>query len=110
MPIINYPEFEKYREQGFAGLFVGGCVKRGDGSSFRAQAHAHTAKGDTQGWICVRSRKRLYTPAGKPSMLMLHELAHILTGEGHTDKWRAKLRELGGQITKRYLKRTRRKP
>jgi len=111
MPIINYPEFEEYKTQAIGapflvGVFVGGCVARGDGSSFRACAHAHVHKGDKNlGWICVRSQRRLYTRPGQPSMLMIHELAHILTGQGHTDTWRDKVRELGGRITRRYKKR-----
>ncbi len=103
MPIVKYPYFTHYPE--FEGLFVGGCVERGDGSSFRAKAHAHTS-GEYKGWICVRSVKRLGN--GKPSMLMLHELAHILTGHGHDDVWRKKVREVGGRIryweTKAYHK------
>ncbi len=31
-------------------------------------------------------------------LLMLHELAHILTGHGHTDVWRAKLLAIGGTL------------
>jgi hypothetical protein len=95
MPKINYPHFDKYPE--VKGVFVGGCVDRGDGSSFRARAHAHCS-GKNQGWICVRSPKRLYTPSGSPSNLMIHELAHILTLSGHTAKWSKKLKELGGAI------------
>ena len=92
------------------GVFVGGCVERGEGSSFRARAHAHMRKGGRNlGWICVRSLKRVYKTDGKsPSNTMLHELAHILTGEGHTDKFRAKLRELGGRCTLNAKKRRRR--
>lgn len=90
------------------GVFVGGCVERGDGSSFRAIAHAHTSKRDEQhGWICVRSPKRLYTANGTPSQTMLHELAHIVTGQGHTDKWRTKARELGYRVPAHYQKHAR---
>jgi hypothetical protein len=96
MPRVEYPLFQRYPE--LKGVFVGGCVDRGDGSSFRAKAHAHT-KGSNTGWICVRSAKRLYVPGtDRPSKLMLHELAHILTGRGHDDTWRREVRRLGGTI------------
>lgn len=73
------------------GVFVGGCVARGDGSRFRAKAHAHTD--DWKGWICFLSPKRLHD-----RMVVLHELAHVLSGEGHTDKWRRVLLEIGGTL------------
>lgn len=96
MPRVEYPAFQQYHE--FKGVFVGGCVDRGDGSSFRAKAHAHT-KEPHKGWICVRSAKRLYVAGTeRPSKLMLHELAHILTGHGHDDMWRREVRRLGGTI------------
>lgn len=85
------------------GIFVGGCVDRGDGSSFRKIAHAHTQE-KNHGWICVRSPKRLYMADGKPSQVMLHELAHILTNQGHTDKWRLKMKEIGGSIDYWYTR------
>jgi hypothetical protein len=98
--------FDQYPE--VKGIYVGGCVQRGEGSSFRAQAHAHTdSNWIYPGWICVRSAKRLYTSNGGASQLMLHELAHILTGEGHTDKWRAKAKELGYRLPKHYKKKVR---
>lgn len=101
-----YPAFAAYPE--FRGLFVGGCVTRGVGSSFRHQAHAHIDPTDEHlGWICVRSWRRLHTAAGRPSQIMLHELAHLLTGQGHTDKWRAAARELGYRLPAHYRKRPR---
>jgi len=96
MPRVEYPAFQQHPQ--FRGVFVGGCIDRGDGSSFRAKAHAHT-KDPNQGWICVRSAKRLYVQGtDHPSKLMLHELAHILTGHGHDDTWRREVRRLGGAI------------
>jgi hypothetical protein len=107
MPEIKFKHFDKYREQGILkGVFLGGCVERGDGSSFRARAHTHI-EDQWKGWICVRGRKRLMTRTGKPSNLMWHELAHAITGQGHTDVFRAKLRELGGRCTLNAKKRKR---
>jgi len=94
MPIINFPEFEQYKAQGYKGTFVGGCVERGEGSSFRKQAHAHCYKiGSHFGWICVRSAKRLYNKAGQASLLMWHEMAHITTQSGHDKKFYMWLRD-----------------
>lgn len=69
--------------------FIGGCYERGIGSKFRAKAHAHTA----DRIICFRSDKWINRVE-----LLAHELAHVLTGAGHTDKWRGKVLELGGTI------------
>lgn len=82
--ILRFPEV--------TGIFTGGCIARGEGSSFRAKAHSHTDN-PFMGWICVRSAKRL-----TDRMLMLHEAAHIITGLGHVDSWRKKLLEIGGTL------------
>jgi hypothetical protein len=101
------------------GIFVHGCVERGIGSSFRHQAHAHTSTRDPNyHWICVRSHRRLYAmrrddltglwvPTDRPSRLMWHEYAHVLTDAGHDDRWRGKMQELGQPIPKQYKKRKR---
>src|SRR3990167_8955476 len=72
---------------GFRGIFYGGCIERKEGSSFRRKAHAHLARGkkarNYEGWICYRSAKRL-----RQINLLIHELAHIVSNEGHTDKFR----------------------
>lgn len=110
---INWPEV--------AGIFVGGCVERGEGSSFRARAHAHIgANFPCSRWICVRSWRRVGEylefitdvdgwdgEVTKPSRLLWHEYAHILSDSGHDDKWRAVMRSLGQPIPARYKKRKR---
>lgn len=90
---VEFKEFPK------AKVFVGGCIERGDGSSFRRSAHAHCMKGDKyKGWICVRSKKpeTLRLPDGEPTNLMKHEYAHILTEQGHTKKFWETLYSIGG--------------
>lgn len=109
MPKTEFPEFKQYGVQ----VFVGGCVAKGDRSSFRAIAHSHNVLEKRKankwfGWICVRSPKRLRNEHGEPSPTMWHELAHILTpNHWHDDVWRKKMAELGQTIEKRYQKRKR---
>lgn len=103
-----FPVPESWGWEGVAGVFVGGCVERGVGSSFRHQAHAHN-DGEHRGWICVRSKHRVQMDDGRPRQVMLHEYAHIATGHGHDDVWRAKMREIGAPVEARYRKRRRRR-
>jgi hypothetical protein len=82
--LVNHPELR--------GVFVGGCVARGIGSKFHAKAHAHH-RGAFRGWICFRSSLWLNVRE-----IWLHELAHVVTREGHTDRWRAFLLQIGGTL------------
>lgn len=80
-------------------VFIGGCIDRGRGSSFRRKAHAHISGCTNAGFICVRSIKRVFMRDGiRPSHLMIHELAHIVSNQGHTDKWRKTVHKLGGHL------------
>lgn len=74
------------------GIFVEGCVERGDGSRFRAKAHAHWL-GPFAGWLCFLSARRL-----EQRELVLHELAHLISPGGHHDKWRATVLKIGGTL------------
>lgn len=77
------------------GVYVGACVARGPGSSFRGTAHAHCALTDFfHGWICIRSRKRVGTYSLNPDETwdgsitqardeLLHEVAHLLVKPYH---------------------------
>lgn len=98
MPVYEIPEefkTEELMKAGFKGVFYGGCVARGEGSSFRAKAHAHCFPQDPyHGWVCYRSAKRLHQ-----RHLLIHELAHIITKNGHTRKFYKCVRRLGGRIT-----------
>ncbi len=85
MPEIQHPILSPH---GIT-VFVGGCRRRGEGSRFRAKAHAHS----DEKVICYLSTKWL-----ECKELALHELAHIMTSKEHSDKWRAKLLEIGGTL------------
>ncbi len=90
-------------------VFIGGCIERGVGSSFRAKAHAHNDKTDPDfGVLCFRSIKRLgeyhtitnsdgtiIIVVDKPSRLLLHEYAHILApNQYHNKTFDRRYREL----------------
>lgn len=90
---------------GVIGIFLGGCVSTGVGllgrRDSKALAHAHI-DGMHKGWICFQLPEDLMNIG-----LLMHEYAHILTGEGHTDAWRAAMARLDQPIPRRYQKRRR---
>lgn len=91
LPRDKWPE-ELLRSFAVKGVYVGGCVCRGVGSSFRAKAHAHF-NGAYAGWLCFRRADRL-----ECRELVIHELAHLVCGQGHTDLWRDTVLRLGGTL------------
>ncbi len=84
------------------GVYVGGCIGTGLGLlKGNAHAHAHAFRNDPhRGWVCFQHPDDLNNEATR-----MHELAHIRTGHGHTDKWRAEMVRLGQPITPRYQRR-----
>jgi hypothetical protein len=73
------------------GIAVGGCGPKGTRLG-RLHAHAHT-RGESRGWICFRSNVSF-----AEKMTRLHELAHVVTREGHTKHWREFLLQIGGTL------------
>lgn len=93
MPIITRDQYPAGLDHpALRGVFIGGCIERGDGAKYHAKAHTHTSGGNV-GWICYQSNKWTWCKE-----LALHELAHVITLQGHTDKWRKVLLELGGTL------------
>ena len=73
------------------GVCIGGCAVTGKRlGSLHAHAHTHDAY---RGWICFRSRVTF-----AERLTRLHELAHVVTREGHTKRWREFLLQIGGTL------------
>ena len=73
------------------GVCVGGCAATGKRLG-RLHAHAHT-HGAHRGFICFRSAQTLAEVTTRK-----HELAHVVTREGHTKRWREFLLQIGGTL------------
>ena len=95
---------------GVKGIFLGGCVDtREPGKISRnciAAAHAHIS-GKNDGWVCFQLPQYFHDP--EYEWLRMHELAHVLSRQGHTDKWRQQMLALGQVIPARYQPRRRKK-
>lgn len=93
LPELYQVHMRKRKNRKLMGANVGTtCV---DGSKLgNEHAHAHISgrgyRAKYKGWICFRPKH------WENESTRIHELAHILTGEGHTIRWRAKFVELGG--------------
>jgi hypothetical protein len=83
---------EDLRHEAVRGVAVGGCGPEGSRIHDPDIAHAHT-DGLSRGWICFGSEAAL-----ADRQTRLHELAHVVTGDGHTARWRACLLSLGGSL------------
>jgi len=90
------------------GVYVGqGCISGEDPLEWiDILAHAHNKKDEEYfGWICIRDAKMAFTKLGNPSLVMKHEVAHLIANDqGHTKKWREILTQMGGGVeAKKYL-------
>ena len=89
LPQEAWPEDLQHPE--VRGVAIGGCGSTGRRLG-RNHAHAHT-HGESRGWICFRSGVTFQERTTR-----LHELAHVVTREGHTKRWREFLLQIGGTL------------
>jgi len=89
---LDYPEVW--------GIYVGmGCVSAESPLEWRGiLAHAHNDPEDEwYGWLCFDKPGRVLTKTGRPTQVLLHEIAHLrCPGEHHTKRWRQTLTLMGG--------------
>lgn len=82
------------------GIYVGmGCVSAESPLEWRGiWAHAHNDPEDEwYGWLCFDKPSRVFTKSGRPTQVLLHEIAHLrCPGQHHTKKWRQTLTMMGG--------------
>jgi hypothetical protein len=82
------------------GVYVGdGCVTGADPLEWLAiKAHAHVADDPWAGWICIADRDQVLTGTGRPTHLLIHELAHISTNTTkHDRRWRDEATRMGAR-------------
>lgn len=90
---------ELLKHPALRGVSLVGCIDGGPAAMKSDHAHAHWRSGRTRGWICLASRRHLNRTT------MTHELAHLVLGsDAHGDAWRRMVRQLGGRVERRYLK------
>ncbi len=92
------------------GIFVGSCVDERLSQSIweNARSHAHNYTKDPWfGWICVVSPKDALTKSGKPTDILIHEIAHLMCpNQFHSPKWKRTVVRMGAgaEIERRGLK------
>lgn len=105
VPPIEW-DFSQYMPYPLAGIVTGGCV--GDRPHpwglYWAHSHCRRKGNEPWGWICIRYPEWTTTADGRPTPLVLHELAHILTDEEHTVRWAETVVALGGIVEPEYSK------
>jgi len=83
------------------GIYVGmGCVSAESPLEWRGiWAHAHNdVEDEWYGWLCFDKPSRVLTKTGRPTQVLLHEIAHLrVPGQHHTKKWRQTLTLMGGR-------------
>jgi len=97
---------------GVAGIFLGGCILTGPGTSLHRNcrvggvlAHAHIGSCSERGWICYSNPNHWSDPDHQSTKW--HEYAHILANRGHDERWRKAMERLNQPIPGYYLRRTR---
>ena len=83
------------------GVYVGdGCVIGAEPLEWlKIHAHAHDDPEDEWfGWICIADPYNVITAKGQPTVILKHEVAHILCKDGgHGQMWRLILTILGAK-------------
>ena len=77
------------------GLSIGRCVSNTPGLH-RFMAHSHQER-RFKGWICADSAE------DATDLILLHELAHLISADGHTKRWRRKFIELAADHSPEML-------
>lgn len=92
------------------GVFVGGCVDERLSSSIweSSRAHAHNYTKDPWfGWVCIVKWEDTLTRNGKPTDILIHEIAHLMCpNQLHSPKWKRTVVRMGvgAEIARRGLK------
>jgi hypothetical protein len=100
------PGFVMPHTPNLAMIIVNGCAANWP---FGVQwGHSHIPRSGFEPFnvVCIREREWCFDPndttRSTPSKLLLHELAHIATGQGHTQTWARWLLSIGGVLDPEY--------